>query len=223
MDGTSIKVKVKKISESEVAFHIYENQNGPAFNMPMKEVFMIQYETGEKFVVDHDIKEDEEDEVLGFDQYVYSGPKIGLTFLGQGSASEFLQDRGYDTPLITQFGWQFETRLFTLEDHTTGLLEWIVLAGGVEKGLFLPSASMIFGIRSGRNGMEFGIGPNLSVSGFGMAFAAGGSIPYGRINVPVNLAFIPSVNNGGLFASGDSLKASGFRLSMLVGFNTRVE
>lgn len=219
MDGSILEVQNAELDEDQISFDL--TSNGPSFQINTREIFMIRYASGERWVVDHEIEGKEEE--LGYDRFRYNGPKVGLTFLGQGKADEFLKDRGYQVPLVTQFGWQFETRLFTLDNETSGLLEWIFLVGGVEKGMFLPSASMIFGIREGSRGFELGMGPNLSLTGFGMAFAAGGSVQYGKINIPLNLAFVPSVNKRSIFDNEDSPRATGFRLSLLVGFNTRVE
>ncbi len=218
MDGSTIEVNVLEVGDKEVKFTI--RKDGHPLSMDIDEIFMIHYGSGEKHIIDH--SEEIAEEVEGYDDYQYSGPKVGMTVLGNGSANDYLEERGHGLPIISQFGWQFETRLFTLEDKTSGLVEWILLAGGLEKGLFLPSASMIFGIRSGRNGLEVGVGPNLSLSGFGMAFAAGGSVPYGKINVPINLAVVPSVNQISPFDASETRKPTGFRVSLLVGFNTRV-
>ena len=74
--------------------------------------------------------------------------------------------------------------------NVTGIVEWIVLVGGMEKGMFLPSASSIIGARMD-NGLEFGVGPNLSLSGIGMVFGLGYNFKSGDLNLPVSISFIP--------------------------------
>ena len=74
--------------------------------------------------------------------------------------------------------------------NVTGIVEWIVLVGGMEKGMFLPSASSIIGARMD-NGLEFGVGPNLSLSGIGMVFGLGYNFRSGNLNLPVSISFIP--------------------------------
>jgi hypothetical protein len=132
-----------------------------------------------------------------------SGPRIGLTAIGGKMAQKL--DENYDAfPLITQFGWQFEWRYFSIDDGPTGVVEFVPLIGGVEQGLFLPSLSVLFGMRS-LKGVEFGIGPNLSLSGAAIVIGAGVTKTTGHINWPINFSLVPS--------------EKGVRFSILVGFN----
>jgi len=41
------------------------------------------------------------------------------------------------------------------------------------------------------NGLEFGVGPNLSLSGIGMVFGVGYNFKSGALNLPVSISFIP--------------------------------
>jgi len=131
------------------------------------------------------------------------GPRFGVTFL-DGQIARDLQDMFGTQPIISQFGWQIENQFFTLPTGTSGIVEFVGLIGGFEQGLFLPSATMLVGMRNYR-GMEIGFGPNLSLAGTSLAFAAGVTIQSYGINFPLNLAYVPSQNGG--------------RLSFLVGFN----
>jgi hypothetical protein len=135
-----------------------------------------------------------------------NGPRLGITYIAPGRTAEFLDEMWSARPVLFQFGWQFETRFFTLPSGTAGLIEWALFLGGLEQGLCLPSANMLIGIRSAR-GSEFGFGPNLSISGAGLAFAVGHNFTSGGINFPVNIGFVPS--------------NKGARVSLLVGFNAR--
>ena len=74
----------------------------------------------------------------------------------------------------------------------TGLVEWILLVGGIEKGLFLPSFSSLVGIRTSSN-FDFAFGPNLSLSGVGAVVAIGKNFKVGELNLPVNIAFRPGI------------------------------
>jgi hypothetical protein len=136
-----------------------------------------------------------------------SGPRAGVTFLSPG-----IQDRVQDVtgesilPFITQFGWQWETRLFAQEGGMTGVSEWIFLVGGLEQSVLLPSLTWLVGVRSGA-GTEFGVGPNLTAAGTALAFGGGMTLRSGALFIPVNVAAVPS--------------RSGLRLSVLTGFNSR--
>jgi len=155
-----------------------------------------------------------------------AGPRIGFTLLTHGSSADFINDRsseynGFDEvytegqkmAFISQYGWQWETR-FVDNGEVAGLVEWVVVVGGMEQGMFLPAVSSLVGIRTG-NGMEAAIGPNLSLSGIGMVFTIGKNFKSGDLNFPVNIAFVP----GKTSAWGDGGDPTGARISLILGFN----
>ena len=101
--------------------------------------------------------------------------KINETFPGSGcpDAATCENPRIDPTlPIISQFGWQFERRIFQAESGLTGMTEWVFLVGGAERGLLLPSATFLAGVRT-PSGLEIGVGPNVSLSGAAYAFAVG--------------------------------------------------
>lgn len=135
-----------------------------------------------------------------------SGPRFGFTALGDGVVAA-LQERSIEVrPSISQFGWQFENQIAGLGTGITAMTEWVVLAGGLEQGVAIPSVSWLVGVRS-RDGTEFGIGPNVTPAGVSLAMAAGITIRTGGLNVPINVAVVPG--------------RSGTRVSFLTGFNFR--
>jgi len=222
-NGTEVKAKVLEVNSSEVKFRKMDNPDGPLYTALKSELFMIKYENGTTELFSSETKPQpvsekriSEKKSPDYPRVRYNGPRVGFTSIGPGTTRQWLSERGRSSTII-QFGWQFETQLFTLDNGTSGLLEWIVLAGGTEQGMFLPSATMLFGIR-GKGGLEFGIGPNFSFTGPGMAIAVGGSIKSGKMYFPINLGIVPSVNRQ------DSVTGSGptgVRVSLLIGFNTR--
>jgi hypothetical protein len=134
-----------------------------------------------------------------------AGPRVGVTALMGGITDKLKKDHGIDVaPLITQFGWQTETRFASQPDGFTGVTEVVVLVGGMEQGQFLPSASWLVGIRTAE-GFEFGVGPNVTPISLSLAFVMGVTNKVGALNVPINLAVVPS--------------SSGVRISVLTGFN----
>ena len=108
--------------------------------------------------------------------------------------------------MISQFGWQAEKAFYRSDSGVAAVTEWVVLMGGLEADLKIPSMTWLVGMRSA-NGAEFGIGPNFSPAGSALAIAAGVTFRHGYLNVPVNVAIVPSKN--------------GTRISMLTGFNMR--
>ena len=133
-----------------------------------------------------------------------AGPRLGVVYMTASPATTFLngdldmEDLG-ELPqnyndiakgsLTTLYGWQWESR-FADGETVTGIVEWILLVGGMEKGKFLPSISSMVGART-ESGLEFAMGPNLSLGGISMVFGAGHNFKFGDLNIPVNFAFVP--------------------------------
>ena len=137
-----------------------------------------------------------------------SGPRVGITMITSGSLAsvirgdvpffsnevreEWTGSTGKYGAAISQYGWQWETR-FSDGGEVTGIVEWVALVGGMEKGLFLPSVSSMVGLRTDK-GIEFAVGPNLSLGGIAMVFGAGYNFKFGKLNLPVNITYVPSMN-----------------------------
>ena len=69
-----------------------------------------------------------------------TGPRFGLTVLNQKSADTLRNEKNITVrPMISQFGWQFERRLYTNGDGVTMLTEWVPLLSGLDQGVALPS------------------------------------------------------------------------------------
>ena len=133
----------------------------------------------------------------------YSGPRFGFTYLPDAIVDS-LKNHNIDVgATISQFGWQLEREIHVTADGPMVLNEWVFLAGGLEKGVFLPSLTWLVGAR-GRSGNEVGFGPNVSLAGVGLAVAAGVSVKSGGMNFPMNIAAASS--------------KGGIRVSFLTGF-----
>jgi hypothetical protein len=135
-----------------------------------------------------------------------SGPRFGLTVFSDGVVEKLHETQIEVRTAITQFGWQFEREFYSREGGLAAVNEGVILVGGLEQGVVLPSLNWLVGLRTS-GGAEFGIGPNLTPAGVALAFAAGFTFRSGVLNVPVNLAIVPS--------------RSGMRVSLLTGFNMR--
>jgi hypothetical protein len=135
-----------------------------------------------------------------------SGPRFGITMLDD-RVVETLRERQIDvTPMISQFGWQFEKQFYAKGGGVMALNEWVFLLGGLDQGVVIPSLSWLVGLRS-TAGSEFGVGPNVTPAGVALAVAAGTTFRAGVLNVPVNVAVVPS--------------KAGMRVSFLTGFSMR--
>lgn len=136
-----------------------------------------------------------------------AGPRFGAAYLTRGSQTARNAGKPF-SPLTSLFGWQFEHPFDLGPDEPTLVTELVLLAGGLEQNVFLPSATWLVGLRR-TNGFEFGVGPTLTASGTQIAFAAGVTEKVGTINVPVNFAVAPA--------------RVGVALSITAGFNMRRE
>ena len=134
-----------------------------------------------------------------------TGPRFGVTWLS-GSITDSIKRRyGTDiTPVISQFGWQFERQFASLEDGPVALNEFILMVGGLDQGTAIPSLSWLVGIRTPGQ-FEFGVGPNATPAGVALAISVGQTFRAGALSIPVNIAIVPS--------------RFGARTSILSGFN----
>jgi hypothetical protein len=136
-----------------------------------------------------------------------SGPRFGLTLLADGVVKRLAERNVQVGPHISQFGWQFEKQFYTRDSGgVTMVTEWVTLVGGLEQNVVLPSLSWIVGVRT-RDGAEFGVGPNITPAGTALVLATGMTFRTGAMNVPINVAVVPS--------------KSGTRVSVISGFSLR--
>ena len=135
-----------------------------------------------------------------------SGPRVGATFFSPGVVEKLRDKRLNASWAVSQFGWQFEKKIKTGPSGLSAVNEGVFLAGGLEQGIVIPSVSGLVGLRTG-SGVDFGLGPNVTPAGVALAMAAGVTVSRGALNVPFNVAVVPS--------------RAGVRVSVLTGFNTK--
>jgi hypothetical protein len=142
---------------------------------------------------------DDEPPVL---QYDLSGPRIGVTFMPHGLGPR------------TQFGWHFENQAAPGTRGPWFLVERIFLIGGVERSEFIPSGTLIFGFRT-PGSFEFGVGPSVTIGSLGtstaIVVAAGQTLRYGGIRVPLNVAL----------AMSQRQNVTSYRVTLITGWAIR--
>ena len=77
--------------------------------------------------------------------------------------------------------------------------------------------------------IEFGVGPNLSLSGIGMVFGMGYNFKSGNLNLPINISVIPGKSMEGTIYNFNSATQineetnyeynTGTRIAITLGFN----
>lgn len=246
-----IKSKLIEVTDTELKFKNFDNLEGPTRVISKSQVVSITYENGsvdnfQSYLPPSEKKNEDTSDFAKIKPKSFGGPRVGVTYITPGSVASRLKMGGKE-PILTQFGWQFEKRLFTLSSGLSGVVEFVPMIGGVEKGVFLPSCSALIGVRGlgfgKKRKFEFAIGPNWSrtaeqrtykdsftgekhvyyerkVGGsFGVVIAAGLNFSKENVNFPVTIAYLPSVGN---IDMGDGSKyQTGHRISLLIGFNYR--
>lgn len=95
------------------------------------------------------------------------GPRMGATF-ATGYLSDVMtrpeSEGGYNgNPYMFQFGYQFEKQYLN-EGNFQALFEFIPMITGLDQGQFIPSVTLLNGLRNNTNGWEFAFGPTFSLS-----------------------------------------------------------
>jgi hypothetical protein len=95
-----------------------------------------------------------------------NGPRLGFTYF-TGTAAKYLTapetEGGFNAfPMMFQFGYQFEKQYLN-EGNFQALVEVVPMVTGVDQGLFIPSLTILQGMRNNKNGFEFALGPSFSL------------------------------------------------------------
>ncbi len=129
----------------------------------------------------------------------WSGPRVGFMVApGDPRISNRLREHGLGS-VVSQFGWQLERRVRVPGGGPDLVTEIVPMFGGVEYGKFVPSLNAMVGLRL-RSGLEFGMGPSLSMVATtagpqtGLLVAVGKSLEYGDVCIPINLAVSTNPN-----------------------------
>ncbi len=102
-----------------------------------------------------------------------SGPRMGFSLLTGDAAQIYkapLNEGGFDAyPALFQFGYQFEIQYLN-EGSMQGLFEFIPMISGLEQGFFIPSATLLHGLRNNKTGLEFAFGPTMSIARYAKGY-----------------------------------------------------
>ena len=161
-----------------------------------------------------------------------SGPRLGYTAFVGPSAKILTTSRsngGFDfsSPGIFNIGYQFEQQ-YLQGGHLQGLIEFIPQIGGLDQGLFLPSLTIVNGLRDSRSGFEFGFGPSFTTSKTTQKYqdtdgnwyrpmdkANTGNIP---LEEKLDSRGTPNIKANLLFAIGKSFKAGTINIPVNIFF-----
>lgn len=101
------------------------------------------------------------------DRLRLDGPRLGFVSY-TGNTAHILESEksvgGFEAfPLMFQFGYQFEKQYLN-EGKIQALFEFLPMITGVDQGYFIPSFTLLHGVRSNVNGWEFALGPTINLS-----------------------------------------------------------
>lgn len=138
-----------------------------------------------------------------------SGPRMGLTFVTGELAkaqSRSKTDGGFDAlPVMSQFGYQFEIKYLNSGD-VQALFEIIPVVTGLDQGRFIPSLTVLSGIRSNKTGLEFAFGPNIYMTQEANGFMQDGQfLLSSEVERPEGVEEISRVDSRGNVAVGSGI------------------
>jgi hypothetical protein len=177
---------------------------------------------------------------------------MGVTFLTGDLAQRFSAPKmqgGYDEqPFMFIFGYQQEVQYLNSGKYQA-LFEFVPAVIGLDKGLFIPSLSLMNGLRNNVSGWEFAIGPNVTVVKTAEGFytnneqnwhpkseMANYNVSPDEIIEQIDSRGVTRVNSAFIFAIGKSFKSgkmniplnayfvpgkNGHRFGITFGFNGR--
>lgn len=94
------------------------------------------------------------------------GPRMGITVFTGALNERMMESKktgGFEAfPAMFQFGYQFEKQYLN-EGKIQALFEFIPMITGLDQGYFIPSISVLHGVRSNVNGWEFAFGPTFNL------------------------------------------------------------
>ena len=106
-----------------------------------------------------------------------SGVRMGVVHVFGDNASILKSPEtkgGFDAaPTMFQFGYQFE-RQYLNQGRVQGLFEFIPTVTGLEQGMFLPSLTILHGLRDNKSGIEFAFGPTFGLTTMAQGYYEGG-------------------------------------------------
>lgn len=162
-----IDVKKNSIEKSYVREYL---------NLPEEIQSMIKVSINEMFgkpneqnIVDKLTKQFEFDNTTNnpdVDRLKLDGPRMGfVSYTGklQSRIMESKNSGGFDAfPAMFQFGYQFEKQYLN-EGKVQALFEFLPMITGLDQGYFIPSMTIMHGVRSNVNGWEFAFGPTINL------------------------------------------------------------
>lgn len=106
-----------------------------------------------------------------------NGPRLGFMVYTGKNASYIKNAKdkgGFNAfPMMFQFGYQFEKKYLN-EGNVQALFEFIPTITGLDQGFFIPSFTILHGLRSNKFGLEFAFGPTFGFNTYSTGYEDNG-------------------------------------------------
>lgn len=107
------------------------------------------------------------------EKLILNGPRLGFIYYFGNNAKRLHESKnigGYDAiPIMFQFGYQFEKQYLN-EGNFQALFEVVPMITGLDQGFFIPSITVMHGLRNNKWGWEFAFGPTFGLGTFDKGF-----------------------------------------------------
>jgi hypothetical protein len=162
-----IDVKTKK-SEREITKEFLDlpGEMTTMIRMTIREMYEMPVD---KFVLDQLTQKNTYETSLNnpnLTRIAAGGPRMGFTCFTGPMAKRLAEKTnvgGFNAyPVMFQFGYQLEQQYLN-EGKFQALMEFVPMVTGLDQGYFIPSLTIMNGLRSNANGLEFAFGPTFSL------------------------------------------------------------
>lgn len=162
-----IDVKTESIEITQVTeFLNLQNEIQTMTSVMLREMFNRPVDPNVKSQLIKPDSYDARARIPATEQMHLDGPRMGVTVFTDRTASIIRAPKsqgGFDAaPVMFQFGYQFEKQYFA-SGQFQALFECVPVITGLDQGIFIPSVTLMNGMRMNRMGWEVGFGPTFSL------------------------------------------------------------
>jgi hypothetical protein len=169
-----VDVATKKVSNSiSREFRFLPEQLRLMVEITLRQMYQMPFDEGINVRLTQSSSRDDLINNPGVNRLNLSGFRVGMVALLGENRNIMRAPRsqgGFDSrAVLFQFGYQFETQYLN-QGRLQALFEFIPMVTGIEQGLFIPSLTLLHGVRDNKTGMEFAFGPNFTLGRIASGF-----------------------------------------------------
>jgi hypothetical protein len=162
-----LDVKTSSIEKTYVHEFLYINEEiQNMVKLSIADMFNLEYDKNLMSKLSKPFEFDNSNNNPTIERLKLDGPRMGfVTYSGQlrDRMAESKKTGGFDAyPVMFQFGYQFEKQYLN-EGKVQALFEFLPMVTGLDQGYFIPSVTLLHGVRSNVNGWEIAFGPTFNL------------------------------------------------------------